>query len=419
MSLVIGHRSPGGGVILAADTRVWRYALECAGSLQDSCSKLMIVGANLAVGFAGELSSVIDPALRSIPKRADAEACIAHLARASVDRGFSCVAGVYGQPPWEGSAREAVLASVKLLKIESGEAREVQSGWAGSRDGFELFQGLMLGSRPASLERNEEALRKENNFEATGRRAESASEHLHAHATRVRAAMDEVIRSEQVPDVGDFLFDVVATQSGFRYCTDVDFFVEGPAHVAAHTNVLPRSVEDGGFTPIRLEGHVHGHIHGPRFPAIYFLQGGFGYLYFSADRSVPRANLVHAPTVQEFVKQCRAVYGVLLQGVGVGTEGIFAVDAHQDVMQEMREQLRRLEGQPAVVWSLGASRPTYVLVDGVTAEGAVRVRQFSLRSLLSSVLPFVSAPPTQYLRLDLVHSIEEASSFLSRAWRRR
>jgi hypothetical protein len=89
----------------------------------------------------------------------------------------------------------------------------------------------------------------------------------------------------------------------------------------------PRSVQDGGFTVARLEGHCRGDVYGQRYPAVHLLQGGFGYRYYSADRSVPRANLVRAATPREFVAHCQAEYGVLFLGVGVGAEGVFSVDA--------------------------------------------------------------------------------------------
>lgn len=418
MSLVVGHRTQGGGVVLAADTRVWRYVYECPASLEESRSKLVILRGDLAVGFAGDLSTDIDPAVRSIPPGADAEACMAHLAAASRGGRFSCVAGTYRTPPWEAGDREAVLASLTLLKIEAGESRELPVAWAGSREGFELFQGLMLGSRAASLVRNEQVLRNEVHFQVDGGRPASASDHMHAHGLRMRAALDEVIRSEGVPDVGDFLFEVYATRSGFRYRTDVDVFVEGPRPVEAGENVLPRPAQQGGYSPIRLEGHLHGDVYGRRYPAIYLLQGGFGYLYFSADGGVPRANLVRGATVREFVNRCRDEYGVLLHGVGVGPEGFFSVDAFQDVMRELHDRLRALQGQPVAIWPVGSASPTWVVVEEISDDGVVRAHRLSLRSAVSRILPFVSPPSTQFLRCELIASVESADELFRRLWKR-
>jgi hypothetical protein len=138
--------------------------------------------------------------------------------------------------------------------------------------------------------------------------------------------MDEVISSSEVPSVGDFQFNVIAAPSGFHYKKGVDLFVEGPVFVAANTNVLPKSAADGGFTIVRLDGPIRGFPSGPRYPAIYFPQGEFGYLYFPDDRSLPRAQRVRGSTVREFVATCRTDYNVLLRGVGVAKEGFFMIN---------------------------------------------------------------------------------------------
>lgn len=323
MSLVIGHRLPRGGIFLVGDTRVWRYDHEQPGAASESCAKLLILRSDLAVGFAGQLTGAIDPALRALPRPGDAQSDIDSLTRASADGGFSCVVGLYGTPPWESNDPNVLRSSLKLLKIERGTASEVLTASAGSAEGFRLFQSLMLSQRRADLEGNADLLEKP--LHAADSDREAADE---AHILRVRAAMDEVIRAEDVADVGDFLLEVRTTGKGFKYATYVDVFGEGPMQVLANTNVLPRSVQSGGFTRIRLEGPA-GDSRGRRFPAIYFLQGGFGYLYHSSDMAVPRAKRVGGSSVREFVARCRSDHGVLLHGVGVDERGFFSIDAAQ------------------------------------------------------------------------------------------
>jgi Tfp pilus assembly protein PilF len=298
MTLVVG-RKIGNSIGIVSDTLLV-HPNEGRRPLDRGVLKTAIVYEGLCVSFAGT-HKCADAALKSLDFKGN-----------HIDDVAGIVEHFLGWHRKERHMVDFILAfgppHSRLIVVKNGMAGDTDSAWIGLQTAFSRFQSFML--EPGQLDLppqppsdaavvSLEAIRVPRGDDAAG-----------AILPRLKKAMARVIADSDIEDVGGIVTMLATDEGGFKFIDYVDFLTHAipleriPAQMAP---VPAGTAAQGGYSFNFMRGVANGHA---EVAAIYFKQGGFGFVYLPENGGFARPHPVTDVSAVDFVDHVRERYGV-------------------------------------------------------------------------------------------------------------
>jgi hypothetical protein len=291
MSLIVA-RKEALSIIIVSDTKL-SMPKERQGDRGDKIGlpssgviKTAIINSDTAISFAGGEDHA-EEALQRIKDSTSLSDILAILLQAHLE---SCeatdfIVAVGGLAP-------------TLYEVKNSAFCEVEAAWIGSWNAFSLFQAFMQGT-----------VKSERSNFITIEPSWAAGAPSFALLPK---AMDYVIDSEQIPEVGGFRVSVVLTKDGFQYVSYAHtYFSERPITVKVPKGVKSftfpithGTATDGGYSVnfFRSTDVRHAGLH--------ILQGNFGIIYKRTTGGLMRPEIVPNIDEVDFVDYAEDNFGI-------------------------------------------------------------------------------------------------------------